>query len=622
LKNSTCSGLCKQGHYCPEGTVIQIACKDPSKFCPEGASHPIEVQLGYYSIGGESYSGRTNESIAPKGYYALKGLLFKCPAGKYGDREGQTDPSCSGRCQKGFYCPPGSATSAEKYCGGPDRFCPEMSASPLIVREGYYTTSIEEKCPPGKFMSLSSMESGTTVLKCTLCEVGTYKYQKGNEENLCLPCFGAAHSNEDRISCTCIEAQDRDRKSHFDILTGKCERVQENSIPLNINEYIENTQLTKEKEFPCEKGYWCKDGVRRPCPAGSYGDLEKETRPGCRGKCLQGFWCGNASTMSNQNKCGGPNSFCPEGSSYPSYVSRGYFTNAEGNPMTRDSQTICPQGFYCRDGVQIKCPAGRYGKKLGLSSKECDGLCQEGYFCSPGSTSDKQEKCGNVTVHCPQGSSLPSITLQGHYSVKSKYEIDSSLLYDEENSTAAAAKICEKGFWCSYGKKYQCPEGTYGTLIGSDTADECLPCKPGYYCPSYPGPPSTNSTIFECGEQKYCPLRSSKPLYISIGYYGMGGLNESVMIDQRICPPGHYCDRGIKIACPEGTFGDSSGLSHHRCSGFCPAGFYCEEGSTVPMECPYNTFSSRGWSICAPCYFHEEKIDRNRCRTSRACCSQ
>ena len=41
----------------------------------------------------------------------------------------------------------------------------------------------------------------------------------------------------------------------------------------------------------CEPGYFCENGVRRPCPAGHYGSDRGLSARTCNGKCPPGMWC-------------------------------------------------------------------------------------------------------------------------------------------------------------------------------------------------------------------------------------------------------------------------------------------------------------------------------------------
>jgi hypothetical protein len=168
LQNSSaCSGLCSPGFYCPEGSTSpeEVQCGDPTRYCPEGSSHPFPVAPGHFSIGG-NVSTRFGQQIASRGFYALNGLLFTCPAGRYGTAEGETQALCTGECMKGFYCPgplppPPSlsiltAPSERSIspvmfpCGADDVFCPQGSVAPIAVHSGFYTTfQWTEGCKPG-----------------------------------------------------------------------------------------------------------------------------------------------------------------------------------------------------------------------------------------------------------------------------------------------------------------------------------------------------------------------------------------------------------------------------------------------------------------------------------------
>ena len=84
--------------------ATEVECGDASRYCPANTHIPIDVSQGYYTSGA-TVSTRVNQTIAPIGHYAIRGLLYKCPAGYYGATQGLTDPSCTGKCmEKGYYC--------------------------------------------------------------------------------------------------------------------------------------------------------------------------------------------------------------------------------------------------------------------------------------------------------------------------------------------------------------------------------------------------------------------------------------------------------------------------------------------------------------------------------------
>ena len=124
----------------------------------------------------------------------------------------------------------------------------------------------------------------------------------------------------------------------------------------------------------------------------------------------------------------------------------------------------------------------------------------------------------------------------------------------------------------------------------------------------------------------YCPKGSHNPLTVDIGYYSKGGEQYGQMAHlyrtgQEVCPRGSYCDRGRKIACPPGTYGNKTMLFLSLCSGFCPAGYFCIEGSAEPRKCESNTYSTEGNRHCVTCN-NPLPLGIERCRTIRLCCNQ
>lgn len=59
MTNASCSGVCKAGWYCPEGSIssTQNPCGYNDNYCPEGSAAPVQVRLGHYTIGEEEEHG-------------------------------------------------------------------------------------------------------------------------------------------------------------------------------------------------------------------------------------------------------------------------------------------------------------------------------------------------------------------------------------------------------------------------------------------------------------------------------------------------------------------------------------------------------------------------------------
>ena len=89
----------------------------------------------------------------------------------------------------------------------------------------------------------------------------------------------------------------------------------------------ENSPIdSRVSQHICPKGYWCKDGVRYPCDAGTFGDSLGLKNNYCSGSCSAGYYCPAGSSSPNQYPCGNSTVYCPVGSKLPRLVERGYYS--------------------------------------------------------------------------------------------------------------------------------------------------------------------------------------------------------------------------------------------------------------------------------------------------------
>ena len=508
------------------------------------------------------------------GHFATRGVLKPCSAGHFGSDPGQFTKECSGECEPGWYCPEGSHSPRQVACGSANVYCPRGSASPRQVQEGYYTTSHDEPCPPGTFredetkgdVEPSPVSISKPRRKCIRCPSGTFKYLPGDQESLCRDCGPAAVNTFLRTKCVCHQsATDREiDELVFDVLLGTCFKKSQYTKPPD-DHLPPSSQLTKTNELPCELGHFCQRGIQYKCPRGSFGDMQRETNPQCRGLCEPGFFCEEGSPSPTQYACGGSDVYCPRGSFAPQYVREGYYTPE--NEMLKTTQILCPPGSYCQEGLRIPCPASRFGSSSGQHDADCDGVCEAGYFCPPDSTSSTQNPCGNSSVYCPEASANPILVDQGYYSASDSSDTNPADFYAGPNSTHHKQVMCEIGYYCRGGVKYSCPPGTYGTIQGAHDASQCQECEAGYYCTSHPGPPTTKETRIACGKEDiFCPAGSVHPRQVDAGYYSIDEYSQDMegngtRTAQVIAPRGWYALDGIRRPCPAGTYGDTPGLA-------------------------------------------------------------
>lgn len=678
LNVSTCSGICNPGYYCPEGSTspTEFMCGDAGFYCTEGAYKPTKVSLGYYSTGG-THSTRTGQQMVLKGSYAVEGIRYICPSGYYGSKDGLQNPTCSGVCDvAGFYCPEGSISPTQRVCGGDNVYCPPGSTAPIKVSPGFYTAdytsrndSLRGSCPPGKWRnwtglsydatvnnSRSPIDTFKSVPACQLCRLGTYKATAGDDLSSCLSCPNQSNSTNDRVRCNCLATLSLTTTDsvYFNLTTAACEIITVEHAAANIHDnYFSNMKeisLLRYTQSECEPGFYCKDGIRYSCTPGRYGSKPRETNSQCEGLCTAGYYCHEASTSNKQISCGKASLFCPKGSSAPSYVSAGFYSDESEQEHTRSRELPCPPGYFCSggkfdsassqdvfyDGLRHKCPAGRYSDELRTSSIICKDVCEDGYYCKEGSSNSKEFQCGGSNYYCPRGSTEPNTVHEGFYCSHSGSNAGTQALFDPKNETCSVEVPCEPGYYCKLGAKYPCPPGKFGWRYGMTDAYCGGDCAAGYYCPSYiamtpdapshtvwPAKPHTFAAELECGAVDwYCPKGSHYPTKVSGGYYTIGGDSDGKSRSaQVICPRGSYCENGIQKICPQGRYGNTEGLTTIECSGWCPPAHYCPQNTSDPIPCPLNKYATGASYECYTCPGSDTDIDLP-CQYDRKCCFQ
>jgi hypothetical protein len=234
---------------------------------------------------------------------------------------------------------------------------------------------------------------------------------------------------------------------------------------------------------------------------------------------------------------------------------------------------FCELGFYCDGEVKKPCPEGTYGNQEGLLNSNCTQLCPEGFYCPLQTIFPYENRCGNPSVYCPEGSPSPLLIPQGYYGIGKNHDTHSSIA------------LCPLGFYCTEGLKFPCPAGTYGETTGLSTSNCSNLCPAGYFCPPSTISPWTSPCPRE--PSHYCPEGSSHPIPVALGHFlikerdevnenssagdliGIGGFTKQVL-----CPPGSYCIHGKRSLCPPGRYGISKGILNISCEGICPAGWF------------------------------------------------
>ncbi len=594
-----CSGICHAGYYCPAGSTSprQYQCngmtndgaekglRQPVQFCPEGSGIPQILQEGGHAQEAQpnahfalppsgtvtKLSIRTGEELCLAGHYCLEGLSYKCPAGRYGLRRGETNPLCTGPCLEGYYCPEGSISAKERKCMGTNEFCPPASRSPAAVRNGFFTIS--------------------------------------------------SYSDE--------------------------------FIALQHGKLDSDVPSTMTHEAQCGSGRYCIDGVAFKCPAGRYGSEAGLTSSECTGACEAGYFCPIGSVTKRHSNCSSPAVFCPEGSVEPLPVHEGYYTIG-GDEQHRWDEVRCELGHWCTGGTRKPCPSGRYGASVGLHSETCTGICAPGYYCPPASFEATQKQCGGPHLYCPEGSSTPIPVLSGYHTVRGgppalytvELSVDDRVPFSSCRNASNYSRCinrwdpvrkfrivedpdpsmnirstqipCSPGYFCIAGVRFICPSGRYGSLY-NETRSACEGvARAGHFT----SPGSTTPTQYKCGERMlqavFCPEGSTTPHPVREGFWTTSPnvkirntstechrnnsdcvtiaydelhyilYNDDGDLKTRTaelpCPAGSWCRDGHRFQVPPGRYGRSTESTKPLGDGTCQKGFYCKSGSTTPME--------------------------------------
>ena len=663
-----CGERLQQAVYCPEGSVTprladigfwttspNVKIRNSSTECDRTSTDtksttdqwgmPImvkackmyphdELHFTLYNDDGDLFT-RTAQVPCPPGSWCRDGHRFQHPPGRYGSAPNSVHPLGEGECTAGFYCKSGSTSPMQFACGDGNTdgaeniYCPAGSGSPTPVDSGYYTSlgwkyTSEVKQPFAKVQNLNVLY--TREIFFTLEEYESWKGGRLDLGDVPFRANGISRDAEIRLS-------DGTWKIHFFDVAAN---------PMKASSPKHGNTSMKYEQILCEIGHWCHKGVREACPKGRYGGERGLTTELCSGPCAPGYICPEGSYRQDQLECGhdhpDPTSvYCPSGDidlalnpkdSRGSHlidvndkksaantgswkyinVSKGYYTiGGEGiTNKTRFAQRPCEDGHYCVKGRKIRCPAGRYGATWKLSSIECSGKCEAGYFCPPGSNSSTQKKCGDEEGIRSPCYNTPTGTV--------------------ESTRRSGERRCEYSHDQKLAKRWPEQMEDYGN--GWRTVhhfeDEWLSDgQPRHY--HYHKSVHHRSRVKSSGlpASVFCPKGSSLPTNVRPGFYTIGG-NETTnktRIDEVPCETGYFCEQGMKFQCPPGRYGDRKGLTEEHCSGFCPAGYQCPWNTTTPKECPPGHYSSGGWAFCVACPRSKGTESHQTCRTGRKCCN-
>lgn len=215
-------------------------------------------------------------------------------------------------------------------------------------------------------------------------------------------------------------------------------------------------------------------------------------------------------------------------------------------------------------------------------------MCPDGFYHNDGRIALKSQ-----CLACPIGKYCPNTTISGGVAP----DCDAGYVCtggskEPKPTNAAMGYLCPAGFYCPSGTNtpLSCLPGTYQPNIGQGN---CSTCRPGSMCPY-----QNMTKVVPCKAGYYCPDGTPKPC--PNGTYGNNtGLNNANMCTD--CPAGKYCSEAgstkPKDICAKGYYCEGGAVSatptptvKYPKNGLCPKGHYCIAGTPSAQQCPPGTF--------------------------------
>ena len=492
----TYNGLARQSEYykcltCPAGTTCSKKGMASPSPCPPGSWSSVEglktactpSDTGTYldvegskdrsaqkqcTVGSFCPPGSGSPTACPAGYYCDRQGLSegtKCPAGTYGSTLGLSTAQCSGQCDPGYACPPGSTISYNIPCVA-GTYCPRGTGTPNTCPKGHYCPyecGTPVKCPAGTY---NQYDGGKAVTDCIICPdgkecvAGTYDPQpcsKGNfcvggMVNVCTPgsycdarglasptgcppgTYGTKTGSTSILDCTPCPAGTFSNLSGQQICAGSCTTGKICPSPNSTISYVVpptasysggastlTITIGSTEPTPCPMGYYCDQsnmGIASPCPTGTYSPNTGLTSSSQCTKCPAGTYCATPGAGSSL-PCP-PGTYCPsQGGSSPTQCPIAFICPLPGltaggscppgklcdiQGLGSTARASCPPGTYSVGGAGMTCtpcPDGTYG--TGASTNpSCSGLCAAGYYCTASSTTPTTTLCP-IGYYCPPG---------------------------------------------------------------------------------------------------------------------------------------------------------------------------------------------------------------------------
>ncbi|XP_062417147.1 signal peptide, CUB and EGF-like domain-containing protein 1 [Pungitius pungitius] len=295
------------------------------------------------------------------------------------------------------------------------------------------------------------------------------------------------------------------------------------------------------------------------------------------GPCFSGYYCVGGATEAKptDGETGSicpPGAYCVEGSGEPDLCPSGTFSSVPGLSSRAGCQK-CTAGFYCK-GAGLKAPTGP---------------CSQGFWCPPGQSVATALPCPS-SHFCSQGSAAPVPCPSGTYQDREQQSAcavcEAGYYCDLRLSNVSILRPCPKGHYCPAGtaRPNLCPIGSFNPRERTHSIAGCTPCAAGHYCPFV----GLSEPAGSCNAGYWCRGGASSPSPLD----GVSG---------SLCSPGQYCPTGTTapMACPQGSWSNTSGLRNREDCAPCLGGFYCNSVGLTKPSGPCVAGYTMLWNKCS-----------------------
>ena len=376
------------------------------RYCGASQHRPFGTSWNKVATGGADDFTHTSQTTCPARGACYAGMFVACGAGYRCTRTTSLEVSRDG--YREMCSPEGDAT----------KFCPAVAAgatsSPAqVVQAGYYSVGGRASC--STCGSEQFIDSDGMCRGCRRCFLT--QYDAGGCDGLVNRQCESCHS-----SCEfgCTGPGEGGCRKHGMYISG--------------GEPVE-----------CPPGSYCPPPAsttsKQLCPAGRFGSSMGRETSYCDGPCLHGYYCPAGSTRPDAELCDPACDGCTgPGASNCEVCAPGYrlsggtcelcgtcgVANTDAGSceaQTRTHEVVCPAGAYCQGGL-------------------LSGLCQEGYYCPSGSSTDTEEPCGDAGHYCPTGTATRLSVGANKYTTPESTHVQHRVA----QATCPAGLTCTDGF--------------------------------------------------------------------------------------------------------------------------------------------------------------------------------